>query len=808
MSDLDVIQEIEKQINEALSLCELDAVMSGSSRASYAIDKQQQVVGLNLQNCNQSDLVFLAKLKNLTHLNLSLNQISQLIPLKSLTNLTHLNLQKNSISEIRPLKELVNLSNLNLQDNQISELKPLRNLPNLTFLNLQANQISDFRYLSEITSVLSLNLSSNQIKDLNPLKYLTQLLVLNLSSNQLISIDALQKLNNLIELDLRFNQLTKIDALKHLKKLQRLYLSTNKITEIEPLSELFSLNHLYLASNQITDINAIENLVSLLELDLRSNKITQVYAVENLQQLTGLFLENNQITAISGLAKLTELTHLNLRNNQIAHIDALKNLKKLNQLYLSNNKIQSLPKWIVDFDLKIKWNSGGDGISVIANPLKYPPPEIIRQGNFAIKAYFEDLEQQQQRSINEVKICLVGDSQVGKTSLARLLSGENLTQPLQPTQGITITNWFEEKMKVHCWDFSGDETIQATHNLFFASHCLYILVLDNRAERREEYWLKKIEYLAGNVPILIVLNKCEEAISYDVNRRKLVKSYNGLQSNSFFSVSCAQGLGLEEFKQGLMSTIKQIPLLKKLWSENWIQVKKILEQQLIQHHYLPAENYIKICVEQGIKDPEHQQNLLQSLHDLGTIVYFKQRNLIENAILESQWLMKSLYKLISFTELSQSHGLFFLKDLAVIFKKNNENEYDYSVDNYRFLINLLRSLELCFLSDKSCLLLPQLLPIDEPAYEFDSETALRFKIHYEYLDEAIISRFIVLLQEDIMDKTYWRTGVLLKNKLLNACALVKANYLENLIIIQITGEDSRHYFSVIRSALSDIEATL
>jgi Leucine-rich repeat (LRR) protein len=582
---------------------------------------------------------------------------------------------------------------------------------------------------------------------------------------------------------LRFNQITKIDALRTLKNLLRLYLSTNKVSELEPINELYSLTHLYLASNQISDICAIKNLLFLTELDLRNNKINQIDALGNLLKLTGLFLENNQISDISALINLTELRQLNLRNNQIIQIDALKKLKKINQLYLSNNKIQLLPKWIVDFDLKIKWNSGGDGISVIANPLKYPPPEIIRQGNLAIKAYFEDLEQQQQRPINEVKVCFVGDSGVGKSSLVRLLCNEVFNQQQLPTQGIEIKDWQYQKMTFHCWDFSGDNTIQATHSLFFSDHCLYILVLDNRTQRREDYWLKKIEYLAGNVPILIVLNKCEESISYDVNRRKLVKSYNSLQSNHFFSISCIQGLGLDEFKQGLMSAIKQIPALKKQWSENWIQVKKTLEQQLKQQYYISSEKYSEICLDQGIKDSEQQQQLLQSLHDLGTIVYFNKINFLENTILASHWIIKSLYKLICFAQIRENNGLFFLKDLGVVFKKNSSDDYDYSVDNYRYLINLVRDLELCYLIDKSSILVPQLLSETEPNYEFLDENLLRFKIHYEYLNEAIISRFIVMLQEDIVDNKYWRTGVVLSNKIFNASALVKGNYSENLITI-------------------------
>lgn len=806
MSDLDVIRAIEKQINEPLSLCELEAVMSGNSRCSYVLDQQEQVIALNLQNSKQTDLVLLKKLKNLSRLNLSLNQINNLTALKELAQLTQLNVQKNLISDLAPLKGLSNLNLLNLQDNQIVELKPLKELNNLRVLNVQANQVSALKALTGLTELTALNLSSNLIKELSALKSLKQLNLLNLSSNQLIGIEPLQELAGLIELDLRFNQISKLEPLTNLKKLSRLYLSSNKITELEALQQLSELSQLFLSSNQIIDISPLAKLNVLTELDLRANQISQIAALANLKHLQWLYLENNQINDITPLAKLTELIQLNLRNNQISNIEALKNLKKLNQLYLSNNKIQLLPKWLLDFNLKIKWNSGGDGISVIANPVKYPPPEIIRQGNTAIKGYFDALERQQQRPLNAVKICFVGDSGVGKTSLRKLLCGE-VFDPHQPvTPGISVVNWQLQKLLLHCWDFGGDPQIQPTHSLFFSAQALYVLVLDNRSQRHEEYWIKKIEYLAGSVPILIVLNKCEEAGSYDVNRRDLLKSYNGLQNGCFFSVSCAQGLGIAEFKQGLIAALKQLPVLKKMWPESWIQAKNVIEQQLQQQHYISAQRYTEICQQHAIKEAADQQQLVELLNDLGVFVHFKKFACAETYIFSANWLIQSLYKILSSSLLLENKGVLLIKELAVILK--SDSEYRYAIEHYRDLINLIRQLELGFLIEKTHILIPQALEIDEPEINFAASNLLRFRMHYEYLDEAVIARFIVALRADIADKKCWRNGVVLQNSHFNSGAVVKVDYTEHTIAIQVNGEQSRAYFAVLSKALHDIENTL
>lgn len=808
MSDLDVIKAIEKQIAEPLSPCDLDSVMSGNSRCCYVLDPFQQVIGLNLQNCQQTDLLLLKKLNNLNRLNLSLNQITDLKVLKGLDKLTQLNFHKNDIVELAPLKDLVNLTHLNLQDNQVSDLKPLKDLKNITTLNLQANQISELKYLTGLRKLTTLNLSSNQIIDISPLTELNHLICLNLSSNQITDLHALRDFSELVDLDLRFNQISHLEPLKNIKNIIQLYLSSNNISEITALADLKSLAQLYLSSNQISDIKPLENLTYLIELDLRSNKITNIDALQSLDQLGWLYLENNQISDITPLKNLTQLSQLNLRNNQIESIEGLKNLKKLTQLYLSNNKIQSLPTWIIDFNLKIKWNNGGDGISVMSNPLKYPSADIIRQGNSAIKAFFEAEALQQQHPVNEAKICFVGDSGTGKSSIQKLLCGGRFDEKEPPTEGIKFAQWQSENVTAHCWDFGGNEKIQATHSLFFSAQCVYILVLDNRLQRREAHWLKKIEYLAGNVPILIVLNKCEEAESYDLERENLIRSYNSLQESSFFSVSCAQLLGLEELKTGILAAINQLPSSKKMWSEHWIQVKNTLTQQLKQHHYLSSQAYTEICLQHGIKELDQQEQLVEFLHDLGIFVHFKKFNFFESYILDSDWLTKSLYKILCSKQLAENQGLLEIKELAVIFKSESKNDYNYSVDNYRDLINLMRNLELCFLIDNSSILVPQLLPIEEPEIEFNSENLLRFRLHYEYLDEAIMARFIVILREEIVSNHCWRTGVLLHNESLDSDALVKVDYQAHLIIIQVSGKNSRDYFAVIRKALHNIEITL
>jgi len=100
------------------------------------------------------------------------------------------------------------------------------------------------------------------------------------------------------------------------------------------------------------------------------------------------------------------------------------------------------------------------------NPLKSPPPEIAGKGVEAIFEFFKSLEAEKQQ-LNEVKVLLVGDGGAGKKSLVKRLLGEKYDNNEPQTHGINIKKWEiidgDDKIKVHSWDFGGQEIMHATH---------------------------------------------------------------------------------------------------------------------------------------------------------------------------------------------------------------------------------------------------------------------------------------------------------------------------------------------------------
>ena len=68
-------------------------------------------------------------------------------------------------------------------------------------------------------------------------------------------------------------------------------------------------------------------------------------------------------------------------------------------------------------------------------------------------------------------------------------------------------------MRVHVWDFGGQEIMHATHQFFLTHRSLYLVVLNGRQGREDadaEYWLNLIASFGGESPVIVVLNKIKE----------------------------------------------------------------------------------------------------------------------------------------------------------------------------------------------------------------------------------------------------------------------------------------------------------
>jgi len=139
---------------------------------------------------------------------------------------------------------------------------------------------------------------------------------------------------------------------------------------------------------------------------------------------------------------------------------------------------------------------------VADNPLKSIPTELKSKGGLMILSWLNALNSGV-RACNRIKLMIVGDGNVGKTSLVNCLldKKKGKKQGTIATDGIDITNWVEplstaQKGEIifNIWDFAGQEVYYATHQFFLSNRAIYLVVFNIMDENlcKVDYWLKSI----------------------------------------------------------------------------------------------------------------------------------------------------------------------------------------------------------------------------------------------------------------------------------------------------------------------------
>lgn len=573
-------------------------------------------------------------------------------------------------------------------------------------------------------------------------------------------------------------------------------------------------------NEKLTEIRFTAPQPNLRYLDFGRCKIEKVVFSQYCENLEAVYLEGNQLTTFKIEVDLPALALLDLsRNEKLSDITLNSGLPNLKYLYLTGCDL-------IDLSIFSRYfTSEGFDFHIAKNEnLKTPPPEIVSQGKEAVVNYFKSLEGET-KSLNEIKVILVGEGKAGKTSLLKRTKGEPFDENESQTHGVNIENWPCEKINVHFWDFGGQEIMHATHQFFLSERSIYILVIDarNDDETKVEYWLKHITTFGGNSQIVLVINKIDENPTFDLSRSKLNEKYPVI-GNRFFRVSCKSGEGIPAFIEGLRKLIPKSEMINTPLAVNWLMIKKLLEKETADEKYLDKKRFIKICEENGVKDDSTRETLIQFLHDLGIVLHFKDLDLQNFFVLDPFWVTIGAYKIVNSKLVADNCGIINENQVEYILNKEEEKQQEYKSDkkkNFkyegdepRFIIDLMQQFELCYKNSKGVIFVADQLKKDQPddLKTFKNEDALKFVFKYDFLPKTIIKRLIVQLFQDIIKKDgnllVWRNGLLLRNQKADAAVVADDN--EKSITVFVKGEENRRrdYFSTVYNHISAINVDI
>ncbi|MBW4473602.1 MAG: leucine-rich repeat domain-containing protein [Stenomitos rutilans HA7619-LM2] len=656
-----------------------------------------------------------------------------------------------------------------------------------------------------------LDLSGKSLTTLPPeIGELTNLGTLFLRFNHLTTVPSeIFQLTNLNTLQFSFNQLIVLPPeIGQLTSLSRLDLNGNQLTTLPPeIGQLTSLNRLDLYSNQLTALpSEIGRLINLITLILSDNQLTAIpHEIGKLTKLHTLHLNSNQLTTLpSEIGQLTSLLTLELDSNQLIALPSeIGQLTSLTKLILSRNRLTALSPELIQLKKLLQLDLRDNALPI--------PPEILGDDWYpaSIFSYYFQLQKEQKKPLNEAKLLVVGQSNVGKTSLVKRLIEGVFNQHERKTEGIQIQPWQipvkEQTIRLNVWDFGGQEIMHATHQFFLTKRSLYLLVLNARQdedENRLEYWLKIIQSFGGDSPIIIVGNQVDQQ-PLDIDRRGLQTKYP--QIKAIVETSCETDQGIDDLRSLITQEVDKLEHIYDPLPLSWFTLKQQLEA--IEHDYIPYTEYQQLCNAQGITDDLSQTTLVSFLHDLGIVLNFYGDDRLEDTnVLNPQWVTNGVYRILNDNPLITEHrGILERNHLTRILDQSR-----YPRSKHLFIIDMMRKFELCFdlegFHDQK-FLLPDLLTKEEP-YTGDWRDALPFEYHYKVLPTSIISRFIVRMNDKIHQHTYWRNGVVLAYE--GNVALIKADREDKKIFIRIIGTNHGHrrFLTVIRAQFAAIHQTI
>ena len=182
--------------------------------------------------------------------------------------------------------------------------------------------------------------------------------------------------------------------------------------------------------------------------------------------------------------------------------------------------------------------------------------------------------------LGAVKIVLIGDAGVGKTTLRRQFMGEKQTNEYLMTIGadfakkdvIVVLN--NDKFLVECliWDMAGQDLFTRIRHEYYRSAMGALLVVDISRRgtfENAEKWITELWRFSGSkpVPIVFLMNKSDleesnpDIVLETVDRDILIQNIRGfcqkkaLYAYPFYKTSAIQGTNIDQAFEALLNEI-------------------------------------------------------------------------------------------------------------------------------------------------------------------------------------------------------------------------------------------------------------
>jgi hypothetical protein len=521
--------------------------------------------------------------------------------------------------------------------------------------------------IGQLKRLLSLGISGNQLKALPESLDVTNLQVLDLSDNPITNLP--RSLNKFAHLRVCFIQ-GRRSYYKYLETSDHftVFINQNQQEILSYITNQFTqLKSLDISSIQLTRLpESIGQLKQLQSLNLSYNRL--VVLPDTLAQLTQLELLDISINKLTVLPKslglLAQLQELDISHNQLTTIPkSLGQLTQLSSLYLYNNHLNDLPASFAQIENLEELELGH-------NPLNPELAVAYKQGLGAVKAYLRAKGEAGQITLNEAKLIIVGEGEVGKSCLLSALRDEPFIQGLPTTHGIEIkpikltTLDTQTEITLNGWDFGGQRVYRPTHQLFFSAPAIYLVVWKPREGPQQGFvkeWIKLVKHREPDAKILVVATHGgPQQRQPDIDRQELWDLFGRETIADFFFVESkpdANGnrKGIEKLKFAIARLAAQLPEVGRSVPKSFRDVRQALQARSVP--YLPLDEVLAICRAHKMDD-EIARLFITISHRLGHLTHYQHDPALRDiVILRPDWLATAISYIFDDEVTRAAHGL-------------------------------------------------------------------------------------------------------------------------------------------------------
>jgi Leucine-rich repeat (LRR) protein len=594
----------------------------------------------------------LGQLTQLRSLNLAGNRLRTLPGwIESLNQLRTLVISDNSLETLpSSFERFTQLRSLDISWNRMTEVPaPVRAFSQLESLSLDHNKLGSVpEWLGQFSRLQSLSISSAELTILpESMRNLTQLKSLDLSRNELRSLpEWMGELVNLSKLDVASNQLEQLPScLGLLRQLSEFHVWMNPLQDIP--SELIDfplLTHFAFNSPTLTEIpSKIFLLKHLTRLDLSG--------FETLN-----FIPDD-------IGKLTNLDWLHITRSKVDRVpNSVSELRNLTVLGLDGNQLTDLPSSLLALE---KLSS----IRLKDNPLNPELAAAYKEGIAAVKRYLR-AKTGPQVSLWEAKMILVGEGEVGKSSLLGALRDEAWTEDNPTTHGIEIkpvkiTSPIKgTEITFNGWDFGGQRVYRPTHQLFFSAPAVYLVVWKPREGPQQGFvkeWISLIKHRAPDAKIIVVATHGgPKQRQPDIDRQEIWDLFGKDVIVDFFLVDSkpdkkGKRKGIAELKKAIARVAATLPEMGRKVPQRWEQTRQALKKTGAA--YLPLPRVESLCFDHKM-DADEARDFIRISHRLGHLIHYEHDPILQNlVVLKPDWLSTAISFVLDDEQTRKDHGL-------------------------------------------------------------------------------------------------------------------------------------------------------